>query len=178
MLRAILVAAASSVALAAPLGAGASAHRSGATSARVPSGTGSAAEDPGTVTLRVRYSRGPWRQLLSLKLVKTKLTSFLVCAIRNYEASKPYDCDLDRGARLPTGMTLRLEQNPIAKALNRDDSPGWGMLGTSTTARLGAVLSNTVTGNKFGTFRYRVTLRDDSGKVLATSNRISVRWHR
>jgi hypothetical protein len=179
MLRAILVAAASSVALAAPLGAGASGHRSGAPSAaRVPSGTRTAAEDPGTITLRVRFGRGPWRQLLSLKLVKTKLISFLVCAIRNYEAGKPYDCDVDRGGRLPSGMTLRLEQNPVGKALTRDDSPGWGMLGISSTARLGAVLSNTVTGDKFGIFRYRVTLRDDSGKVLATSNRISVRWHR
>jgi hypothetical protein len=75
-------------------------------------------------------------------------------------------------------MTLRLEQNPVGKALTRDDSPCRGMVGISSTARLGAVLSNTVTGDKFGIFRYRVTLRDDSGKVLATSNRISVRWHR
>jgi hypothetical protein len=52
------------------------------------------------------------------------------------------------------------------------------MLGISLTARLGAIMSNTVTGNNYGTYRYRVTLRDGSGQVLATSNSLPVDWHR
>jgi predicted butyrate kinase (DUF1464 family) len=45
-------------------------------------------------------------------------------------------------------------------------------------AALEAVLSNTVSGNKYGTLHYRVTLRDSSGHVLATSNAIKLVWHR
>ena len=175
MPRAIVVLMIASIAFACALTFGASAGRTGSS---VPSGARSAAEEPGTITLRLRYRRGPWKKSLSLKLIKTRLISFSVCAIRNYTAGQKYDCDLDRGAGLTGGMTMRLEQNPVAKALIRDDSPGWGMLGVSITARLGAVLSNEVTGDKFGTFRYRVTLRDSSGKVLATSNPVSVAWLR
>ena len=40
------------------------------------------------------------------------------------------------------------------------------------------MLSNTITGNAYGTLRYRVTLRDASGHVLATSNAIKLVWHR
>jgi hypothetical protein len=178
MKRAILVPVLASIAFACLLATGASAGRTGASTARVAHGTGIAAEDPGVITLRVRINHGAWKRSLSLKLVKTKLTSFAVCAIRNWDTGQRYDCDFDRGTRLPTGMIMRLEQNPIAKALKRADSPGWGMLGLSTTGRLGAVLSNTLTGDKFGTFRYRVTVRDDAGKVLATSNAITISWHR
>jgi hypothetical protein len=73
---------------------------------------------------------------------------------------------------------MRLEQSPIRQALKRPDSPGWGMLAVSDQAELEAVLSNTVTGNRYGTMHYRVTLRDASGKVLATSNAIKLVWHR
>ena len=42
---------------------------------------------------------------------------------------------------------------------------------------LGVALSNTETGNKAGTYRYRVTLRDDSGKTMLSSNVFRVVWH-
>jgi hypothetical protein len=51
------------------------------------------------------------------------------------------------------------------------------MLGASPDAALGAVLSNLVSGNRVGTFRYRVTLRDRSGQLLVASNMLSVVWH-
>lgn len=73
---------------------------------------------------------------------------------------------------------MRLEQHPVGRALKRADSPGWGMLAASSTASLGAVLSNTVTGDVLGRFRYRVTLRDTAGKVLVRSNVLPVDWHR
>lgn len=173
MLRAISALALSSLALAWPLASSASVDGS-----PLPSGPRAATEDPGHITLRLRVHRGLWRKSLYIKLVKTKLTSFSICAIRDYQAGQKYNCDLDRGTRLPTGTTMRLEQSPVAEALSRDDSPGWGMLGISTTTRLGAVLSNSVTGDKFGTFYYRVTLRDAPGQILVSSNRVTVVWHR
>jgi len=173
MLRAILALAVSSLALAWPLASSASVDGT-----PFPSGSRAVAEDPGHITLRLRVHRGLWRKSLYIKLVKTKLIPFSICAIRDYQAGQKYDCDLDRGTRLPTGTLMRLEQNPVAKALSRDDSPGWGMLGMSSTERLGAVLSNTVTGDKYGTFRYRVTLRDLPGQILVASNTVTVVWHR
>ncbi len=40
------------------------------------------------------------------------------------------------------------------------------------------MLSNTLNGNKYGTLHYRVTLRDASGKILATSKSMKLVWHR
>jgi hypothetical protein len=37
-------------------------------------------------------------------------------------------------------------------------------------------VSNLLTGNKRGTFHYRVTLRDRTNKVLVTSNTFTVVW--
>ena len=76
------------------------------------------------------------------------------------------------GVRLPAQTNARLEQSPIAKALRRDDSPGWGMVGFSPDPVIKAMLSNTQTGNVYGTFYYRVTLRDVSSKILVTSNKV------
>ena len=45
---------------------------------------------------------------------------------------------------------MRLEQKPVAKALRRADSPGWGMVGTSSDAGLGAVLSQLVSWQPAG----------------------------
>jgi hypothetical protein len=73
---------------------------------------------------------------------------------------------------------MRLEQHPVGQALKRADSPGWGMLAASSTATVGAALSNTVTGDVLGTFRYRVTLRNADGRVLLTSNVLPIDWHR
>jgi hypothetical protein len=52
------------------------------------------------------------------------------------------------------------------------------MLGLTSSTRVGAVVSNVVTGNRYGTYRYRVTLRGGSGQVLATSNVVTVTWHK
>jgi hypothetical protein len=131
-----------------------------------------------TITLRARIHQGAWQKQLSLRLVKTKLISFTVCAVWDAPASQWFACAPPRGVHLPTGTTLRLEQSPVARALKRADSPGWGMLATSSTAALGAVLSNTVTGDVLGRFRYRVTLRNAAGKVLRTSKMFIVVWHR
>ena len=73
---------------------------------------------------------------------------------------------------------MRLEQSPVRQSVRRVDSPGWGMLATSSTAVVAAVLSNTVTGDTLGRFRYRVTLRDAAGKVLMRSNVFPIVWHR
>ena len=131
-----------------------------------------------SIALRARIDHGAWQRGLSLKLVKTKLVSFTLCAVWDPPVAQRFRCAAPDGARLPAGTTMRLEQSPIGKALARPDSPGWGMLATSATASLGAVLSNTVTGDVLGRFRYRVTLRDTAGKVLLSSNLFPIDWHR
>jgi hypothetical protein len=148
----------------------------GGSAALRPSG-GGAAGDESTITLRLRYKLSPWKKTLYIKLVKTRLITFSLCAINDWQPGQKFDCDLS-GPRLGEQTTLRLEQAPVGRALVRSDSPGWGMLGVSASSRLGAVLSNTVTGDRFGTFRYRVTLRDRSGQILASSNTVKVVWHR
>jgi hypothetical protein len=148
---------------------------SGASRART--GTAAAAADVnGTITLRARYRRGPWKRSLSLELVKLRLTDFTLCAIWNQPQGAAYDCNHAASRQLPPGTTMRLEQNPVAKAVRRADSPGWGMLGASPDAGLGAVLSNLVSGNRRGTFKYRVTLRDRSQAILVRSNTLTVVW--
>jgi hypothetical protein len=121
---------------------------------------------------------GAWQHRLSLKLVKTRLITFSLCAVWDLPAATDFTCAASRGARLPAGTTMRLEQHPVGRALKRADSPGWGMLATSSTPSVGAVLSNTVTGDVLGRFRYRVTLRDSAGKVLLGSNVFPIDWHR
>lgn len=129
------------------------------------------------ITLRARVRRGPWRRALSIRLVRTSLIEFSVCALWDKPAAASFNCTSARGTRLPAGTSLRLEQHPVARALRRADSPGWGMLATSEEAALGAALSNTVSGDRFGTVRYRVTLRNAAGKILVRSNVLIVRWH-
>jgi len=171
--RLVLVLAASSVALVVPFSSGASLER-----ATSPTAKRTVAADH--IDLKVRYALQPWKTSLYLKLVKTKLTPFEVCAIWDRPATTKWGrrCRTGTSHLLPAGTEMRLEQNPVRKALVRDDSPGWGMLGLSTEPSLGAVLSNELSGDKFGTMYYRVTLRDRAtGQVLLTSNRISVVWH-
>jgi hypothetical protein len=100
-----------------------------------------------------------------------------VCGVWNFPDGRPFSC-LGAGGNLPERATTRMEQSPIANAMRRDDSPGWGMVGESDHAVSKAILSNTLTGNRYGTFYYRVTLRDLSGKVLLTSNKVKVVWYR
>ena len=138
-------------------------------------GSGSAAAD--TITLRARVHEGVWQQSLSLKLVKTRVIGFAFCAVWDQPATQRFSCNAPAGAKLPAGTRMRLEQSPVLRALKRSDSPGWGMLGTSEDPTLGAVLSNTITGNRFVTVKYRVTLRDANGAVMLTSNVFTVVWH-
>jgi hypothetical protein len=132
----------------------------------------------GKITLRARFHQGPWKRSLSLQLVKVNLTNFSVCAIWNRPAGAKFDCAVASHTPLPGRDSLRLEQSPVARAARRAGSPGWGMLGVSGNAGLGSVLSNLVSGNRPGTFRYRVTLRNPTGHIVATSNVLTVVWHR
>jgi hypothetical protein len=131
----------------------------------------------GTIMLRARYHGGPWKKSLYVRLVKLRLTDFTVCAIWNHTAGEKFDCEPASQRQLPEGTSLRLEQSPVARGVVRADSPGWGMLGSSSDAGLGAVLGNLVSGNRVGTFRYRVTLRDRTNQLLVASNTLSVVWH-
>lgn len=131
----------------------------------------------GHITLRLRQPRGQWVTRLSLKLRKQQLTSFTVCGVWNFPAGRPFTC-LGAGSNLAERTSTRIEQSPVANALRRDDSPGWGVVGESDHPVSKAILSNTVTGNRYGSFYYRVTLRDLSGKVLLASNKVKVVWHR
>jgi hypothetical protein len=176
--RAVLTVAVAGAALVWPFATDASAERTGGRAAlSAPSGDRATHQDDSKLTLRLRTRLGPWKKSLYLKLNKNRLSSFLVCGIRNWDGTEKFDCEVAAG-RLPGGNFLRLEQNPLAKSLKRADSPGWGMLGLTSSTRVGAVVSNVVTGNRYGTFRYRVTLRGGSGQVLATSNIVTVTWHK
>lgn len=174
MPRLVLTVLLAGVALVWPFAVGASAERS---ALAAPSGARAAQQDDSKLTLRLRTRLGPWKKSLYLKLNKNKLFTFSACGIRNWDGTEKFDCEAAAG-RLPGGNLLRLEQNPRAKALARPDSPGWGMLGLTSHTRVGVVLSNVLTGNKYGTYRYRVTLRNGSGQVLATSNIVKVTWHK
>ena len=157
-----------------PLAIDASAER---TAVAAPTGARIVQQDNTKLTLRLRTRLGPWQKSLYLKLNKNKLSTFSACGIRNWDGIEKFDCEAASG-RLPGGNFLRVEQNPRGKALLRADSPGWGMLGLTSNTRVGVVLSNVLTGNKYGTWRYRVTLRNGSGQVLATSNIVKVTWHK
>ena len=102
--------------------------------------------------------------------------SFYVCAVwKKARPNKP--CEAFPGVKLPPNTQLRLEQQPIGPAVTNPDTPGWGTVATSPTADLQAVLSNFVTGNTYGTFTYRATLRDPAGTILARSNTFKITWH-
>jgi hypothetical protein len=129
--------------------------------------------------LGARENTGPFQDALSMRLVPddSRPFSFYLCAAWG-EKRQPANCTASPGARLPANSTLRLEQRPPGPAVTSPDSPGWGTVGTSETPELGIPLSNGVTGNRFGNVTYRVTLRDRSGRVLATSNTFTLTWHR
>jgi hypothetical protein len=173
--RAVLTVAVAGAALIWPFASVASADWPAALDA--PAGERAAHQDDSKLTLRLRTRLGPWKKSLYLKLNKNTLSSFSACGIRNWNGTDRFDCEVASG-RLPSGNFLRLEQSPVAKALKRLDSPGWGMLGLTSNTRVGVVVSNVVTGNRYGIYRYRVTLRTGSGQILATSNVVSVTWHR
>jgi hypothetical protein len=168
--RAILLTALVSIALASPLVSGASptAVHGKPTARQAVSGH---------FTMRVRYKNGPWVTRLALKLKRYQLMEFKLCGVWDWPAARRFTC-LGAGTPLPARTTARMEQSPIGAALKRDDSPGWGMVGLSTDPVVKAPLSNTTTGNKYGPYYYRVTLRDPQGAVLVTSNKVTVVWLR
>jgi hypothetical protein len=168
--RAIVFAALVSIALAAPLVSGAS--RTG-----IDGKPAARQAVSGHFTVRLRYKNGPWVTRLSLKLKIYQLMAFRVCGVWNWPTTRRFTC-LGAGSRLPEKTTARMEQSPIGKALKRDDSPGWGMVGLSTDPVCKVALSNTTTGDRYGTYFYRVTLRDLAGAVLLTSNKVTVVWHK
>jgi len=129
------------------------------------------------ITTRLRYNNGPWVTKLSLKLNKFRLNAFKVCGVFNWPAARRFTC-LGAGSQLPRGTTVRIEQSPIEEAMKRPDSPGWGMVGLAASPLVKVVLSNTETGNHTGTFYYRVSLRDVAGKILLTSNKVQLVWHK
>ena len=141
--------------------------------------TTEAAEGAATITLRgARLNDGLWRRDVSLKLGRGGVpVSFYVCGVWSH--ARPKDpCRAAPGDVLPVGTTMRLEQRPIGPAIKRADSPGWGLVGTSEEAGLDVPLSSFVSGNRPGPVTYRVTLRNASGRVLTTSNTITISWHR
>jgi len=130
------------------------------------------ADSTNIVALGREGDHGAWRRYLWLKLKRSQVTSFTVCAIWKRSSPPPPNCRSTRGTRLPQGTTLRLEQRRVTPSL----APGWRTVGVSTEAAIQAVLSNGVSGNRAGTIAYRVTLRSASGRIRKTSNTFRVYW--
>jgi hypothetical protein len=132
-----------------------------------------------SITLRGKFAGGAWKPTLSRKLDRNRLIAFSLCAVWDQPTSRRFNCAAAQGVQLPEGTELRLEQRPAAAALKLRDSPGWGLLGVSGEPSFRVPLSNGVTGNRFGTVTFRVTLRErSSGKVLYRSNALLLRWRR
>jgi hypothetical protein len=128
------------------------------------------------ITVRIRYKNGAWLRALSLPLNRHNLKAFKVCGVWNWPVGKTFTCAAS-GSTLPARTFLRMEQTPVARAQRRTDSR-WGLVGMGSDSVLPVPLSNEVTADRWGTFYYRATLRDISGKVLLTSNRVKLVWHR
>jgi len=149
----------------------------GKPAAQTESTAGSVKAAPTITVLGSRSNTGPFGHSLSMKLVDgPQPISFYVCAAWSRETA-PKGCTARSGDYLPAGAILRLEQQPPGPAVTFPDSPGWGTVGTADTPELRTVLSNGVTGNKLGTITFRATMRDRSGRILATSNRFTLNWH-
>ena len=114
---------------------------------------------------------GPWRRALRLKLKRGGLpVTFSVCGVWGEPPSLTPQCLQASDDRLPDGTLMRLEQHRTV---------GWKRVGLSPVPTLHAVLSNALSGSRFGTVFYRVTLRErGSGRILRTSNTFRVVWHR
>jgi hypothetical protein len=149
-----------------------------AVSAAAPSSVASshrAAAD--TITLRIQYKNGVWAKSLKLPLNRLHLKAFRVCGVFNWPSGKKFTC-AGAGPSLPDRTLLRIEQTPVARAQKRPESPGWGLVGMGSEPVLRVPLSNEVTGDKWGTFYYRATLRDLTGKLILSSNKIKLVWHK
>jgi hypothetical protein len=148
-------------------------------------GTAFASTGPQSTTARkatnvqiwVKSRGGPWTKRLSLKLRRAKLSVFYVCATYNTALAPRAACESSRDLDQP-GTLLKIEQSPIQKAQKRPESPGWGLVGAGSKTMVQAELSNLVTGDTFGTFKYRATLRSLEGRQVAVSKAVPVIWHR
>jgi hypothetical protein len=145
-------------------------------SSRPATATAPAARTADNVQIWVKTRGGPWTKQLSLKLRKTKLSVFYVCATYNTGLAPRAACESTTSLDRP-GTLLKIEQSPIQKAQKRPESPGWGLVGAGDKKLVQAELSNLVTGDNFGTFRYRATLRSLDGKQIAASKAVPVVWH-
>jgi hypothetical protein len=141
--------------------------------------TAAAGADAASITLlESGHDLGPWSRRISVRLGKEGVpVQFFVCAVHSKEPpANP--CASQSADKLPAGATLRLEQQPAGPGVERADTPGWGLVGTSEDGFMKTVLSDFVSaGNKPGLVTYRVTERDPSGRILATSNRVVINWH-
>lgn len=153
----------------------------------VAAGTAFAASGPSTtsapsaraasnVQIWVKTRGGPWTKRLSLRLVRAKLSVFYVCATYNTTLAARARCESTNSLDQP-GTLLKIEQSPIKKAQRRPESPGWGLVGAGDKTLVQAELSNLVTGDNFGTFKYRATLRGLDGRQIAVSKTVPVVWH-
>jgi hypothetical protein len=128
--------------------------------------------------LESAHDLGPWSRRISIRLGREGVpVQFFVCAVHSKKPpSKP--CTFQSANKLPAGATLRLEQQPVGPGAERADSPGWGLVGTAEDGFMKTTLSDFVSAdNKPGRVTYRVTERDPSGRILATSNPVVVNWH-
>jgi hypothetical protein len=158
---------------------GGKSDRESETTTSVPTATAERAGNAKITLLEAAHTDGPWTRRLSLRLGRGGVPAqFYVCAVwTQREVAEP--CGTEPGGTLRAGSTLRLEQHPVGPGLERADSPGWGLVGTSEEPVLRITLSDFVSANnKPATVTYRVTLRDPSGRVVATSNTITIAWHR
>jgi hypothetical protein len=114
---------------------------------------------------------GPWKRYLWLKLNKFNIIRFSVCGAWNQQVTPT--CAVATGNKLPQGALLKLEQQ-----FGTAKRPSWRTVGVSTEPALQAVLSNAVSKNRLGAVSYRLTLRDESNRVVRTSNLFKVFWSR
>src|SRR5262249_8539429 len=129
-----------------------------------------------SIQIWVKSRGGPWTKRLSLKLVRAKLRVFYVCATFNTALAQRDRCESTTLLDQP-GTLLKIEQSPIKKAQKRPESPGSGLVGAGERRLVKAELSNWVTGDSFGTFRYGATLRALDGKQMAVSGAVPVIGH-
>ena len=127
--------------------------------------------------MRLRYKNGAWLKALSLPLNRHNLKAFKVCGVWNWPADGQFTC-AGAGSALPARTFLRMEQIAHRESAEAARQPRLGLGGNGLRARAGVPLSNEVTADKWGTFYYRATLRDLAGKVLMTSNKVKLVWHK
>lgn len=134
---------------------------------------------PTIVLVESGSQNGPWTRRLDQKLGRAGVPAqFYVCATVDPAGANPR-CVTGEGTPLPGGSVLHLEQRPAGSGVPVAGSPGWGLVGTAEDNPLKIPLSDFVSSNnKPGVVTYRVTERDSSGEVTATSNTVRVTWHR